>query len=143
MVFELQERRRSSRHQRSNRRICRHGCRWHHRSNQSCARRPDRRSLGCLAADHHRSHDRRKAKGSCSSNARRHGRRRHGRHGFLIHALKRIKLNPGGDTGVFLTLSSLSCYCPVATLISPCDQRFSTAIFLISQTSPLRTRLTV
>ena len=46
-----------------NEEYCRHGCRWHHRSDQGRACGASGCGLGCLDPDHHGSHDRRKAKG--------------------------------------------------------------------------------
>ncbi len=58
----------------------------HHRPDQGGSRGDPERSFGCGAADHHRSHGRRTAEEERRRRWRHAPGRRHGRHGFLIHA---------------------------------------------------------
>ncbi len=60
--------------QRTDRRVWRHDRHGHHRPGQGRSHRASGRSLGCFAAHHHRSHDRRAAEEGRSGNAWRHGR---------------------------------------------------------------------
>ena len=76
----------------------------HHRPDQGRSRGDPERGLGRGSVDHHRSHDRRTAQEGRRRRRHAPGRRRHGRHGFLIHALQAIARmqNPGSDAGVFV-----------------------------------------
>ena len=88
----------------ADRRIRRPGQEGHHRPDQGRSCGDPERSFGCGALDHHRSHGGRTAEEERRRRRHAPGRRRHGRHGFLIQPLRRTSTmqNPGSDAGVFV-----------------------------------------
>ena len=75
----------------ADRRIRQPDLQGHHRPDQGGSRGDPERSLGCGSADHHRSHGRRTAEEERRRRWRyAPGRRRHGRHGFLIQPLRQL-----------------------------------------------------
>ena len=75
---------------RPDRRICQPRLEGHHRPDQGRAHRDPERRLRGRAPDHHRGDGRRGAEEERSGRRRHAPRRRHGRHGLLIHPLQAI-----------------------------------------------------
>ena len=75
----------------------------HHRPDQGGSRGDPERGFGCGSPDHHRSHGGRTAEEERRRRRHAPGRRRHGRHGFLIQRFSAASTmqNPGSDAGVF------------------------------------------